>query len=377
MDLREELIDIAGELEKLVTQGQEPHIQEPLNQLKRTAEEVGKAWSLSWIGYQANVYYRNFQPPPPGAHFSKEWGLQPTAFVPDSTTGDWVEYDPEQVRKLISQRAGNPNINPAEEFKATANAAIDKHKPTLVSIIEIALGNYQSQFLTAQIEATAKLKSISIRGFFDIWKPERGFSRDSTAIHQGTWMPPHAEILAKVASIQKTIDVISDLKEIAIQAASHIQRQVQHQRLTPNSQSQGTRIFIGHGHSHIWRELKDFLEDDLGLLVDEFNRISPAGVPTIGRLKTMLNSAMFAFLVMTGEDEQPGGDVRARENVVHEAGLFEGHLGFEKAIVLLEEGCKEFSNIHGLGHISFPKDNIRAAFQDIREVLEREGILTK
>jgi hypothetical protein len=50
-------------------------------------------------------------------------------------------------------------------------------------------------------------------------------------------------------------------------------------------------------------------------------------------------------------------------------------LGFSKGIVLLEEGCEEFSNIEGLGQIRFPKGNIKAVFEDIRAVLEREKIL--
>jgi predicted nucleotide-binding protein len=62
-------------------------------------------------------------------------------------------------------------------------------------------------------------------------------------------------------------------------------------------------------------------------------------------------------------------------NVIHEVGLFQGRLGFTKAIVLLEEGCAEFSNIHGLGQLRFPRGNIRAIFEDIRQVLEREGLL--
>ena len=37
------------------------------------------------------------------------------------------------------------------------------------------------------------------------------------------------------------------------------------------------KIFIGHGGSHIWRELKDFIVETLGLEYEEFNRISPAG----------------------------------------------------------------------------------------------------
>jgi hypothetical protein len=65
-----------------------------------------------------------------------------------------------------------------------------------------------------------------------------------------------------------------------------------------------------------------------------------------------------------------------RANVIHEAGLFQGRLGFEKAIILLEYGCAEFSNIHGLTQIRFPKDNISACFE-VRRVLERERILPR
>jgi len=60
-------------------------------------------------------------------------------------------------------------------------------------------------------------------------------------------------------------------------------------------------------------------------------------------------------------------------NVVHEAGLFQGRLGFQKAIILLEEGCEDFSNIDGLGRIGFPKGTISAKFEEIRAVLRREA----
>lgn len=100
-----------------------------------------------------------------------------------------------------------------------------------------------------------------------------------------------------------------------------------------------------------------------------------AGVTNIARLSEMLDAAGVALLVMTGEDEQADGVLRARLNVVHEAGLFQGRLGFTKAIILIEEGCEGFSNIEGLGQIRFPRGNIKAAFDEIRQVLEREGIL--
>ena len=141
------------------------------------------------------------------------------------------------------------------------------------------------------------------------------------------------------------------------------------------SDTGGTKVFIGHGRSPDWRELKEFIQERLQLPYEEFNRVTPAGLATPNRLTEMLDQACMAFLVMTAEDEQTDGTLHARENVIHEAGLFQGRLGFKRAIILLEEGCEEFSNIHGLGQIPFSKGKISAAFEGVRQVLEREGII--
>ena len=138
--------------------------------------------------------------------------------------------------------------------------------------------------------------------------------------------------------------------------------------------NENKKIFIGHGGSHIWREIKDFIEDTLGLDCVEFNSVSPAGKSTVDRLKEMLEESCMAFLIMTGEDEQPDGKLRARSNVIHEVGLFQGKLGFERAIILLEEGCEDFSNIHGITYIPFPKGKINTTFGEIIRVLKRESI---
>lgn len=137
----------------------------------------------------------------------------------------------------------------------------------------------------------------------------------------------------------------------------------------------GKRIFIGHGRSPVWRELKDFVSDRLKLPWDEFNREPVAGYATSERLHAMMDQAAFAFLIMTAEEEHADGTVHARMNVVHEVGLFQGKLGLRKAIVLLEDGCSEFSNIVGLSQIRFPRGDIAARFEEIRRVLEREGLV--
>jgi len=140
---------------------------------------------------------------------------------------------------------------------------------------------------------------------------------------------------------------------------------------------QPRRVFIGHGQSSEWRVLKDFLVDRLRLEYDEFNRDPAAGLSTTERLSQMLDSSGFALLVMTAEEEQVDGSFRARANVIHEIGLFQGRYGFRRAIILLEQGCAEFSNIQGLTQIRFPPRNILAASEEVRRVLEREGLLSK
>jgi predicted nucleotide-binding protein len=137
----------------------------------------------------------------------------------------------------------------------------------------------------------------------------------------------------------------------------------------------GKRIFIGHGRSPLWRELKDLIFERLGLPWVEFNREAVAGLTTSERLQAMLSEAGFAFLVMTGEEERLDATLHARENVIHEVGLFQGHLGPRRAVVMLEDGCAEFSNITGLSQIRFPRDDISARFEEVRRVLEREGLI--
>ena len=151
------------------------------------------------------------------------------------------------------------------------------------------------------------------------------------------------------------------------------------ERMTPRSlrgQDSGLSVFIGHGSSPVWRELKDFLQDRLAVPWDEFNRVSTAGMTNVARLTEMLDGAAIALLVLTAEDERLDGSAAARQNVVHEAGLFQGRLGFSRAILLLEDDCEQFSNIDGLGQIRFSRGKIAAVFEDVRRVLEREGVVT-
>jgi predicted nucleotide-binding protein len=131
-------------------------------------------------------------------------------------------------------------------------------------------------------------------------------------------------------------------------------------------------IFIGHGRSPYWQELRDHLQDQQRLRCVVFESSPHAGHLATGVVTEMVDKASVAFLVHSAEDEQADGSMRARENVVHETGLFQGRLGFERAIILREEGCEDFSNIAGVQEIRFHAGNIRETFGEVVATIRRE-----
>jgi predicted nucleotide-binding protein len=349
------------------------NVEDALQALAKAAENVGKAWSGSWLGYQSRVYYKDLKPPPAGAHFSSEWGFQEMGWVDGATTGEWEEVSAERVETHIRRLAGNPDLDPVRNASIPVLTQFQDDKAEVISIITTELSQSPDSYLASLKEGVVKLHARSKIEILNIMLPKgQIFSRDTLAVTQGSQAPPHISMLAEVRALQQPRLVCEELSKLARKAASHIARKSRRQR---GAEIVGTNVFIGHGRSLLCKELKDFLQDRLNLPWDEFNRVPVAGVTNIARLSEMLAAAAIAFLVVTGEDELADGSVQARMNVVHEAGLFQGRLGFSKAIILLEEECKEFSNIQGLGQIRFPKGNIKAVFEDVRAVLEREGVL--
>ena len=209
--------------------------------------------------------------------------------------------------------------------------------------------------------------------FIQVWEPKgQIMTRDMIAMGQGNKVPPHLRLKAEAGAIRQPFIICDEASKICRKAASHLERK--EQRVVRESRV-GTNVFNGHGRSQAWRELKDFVQDRLHLPWDEFNRVPVAGVTNQARLAEMLDAAAVALVVMTAEDETAEGAMQARMNVIHEVGLFQGRLGFTKAIVVLEESCEEFSNIQGLGQIRFPAGNIASCFEEVRRVLEREGVI--
>jgi len=134
-------------------------------------------------------------------------------------------------------------------------------------------------------------------------------------------------------------------------------------------------IFIGHGRSKLWARLQLFLQNEMGLKTIAYESDSHVGESIVPILGSMLRQATFAILILTAEDETAEGAKRARQNVVHEAGLFQGQLGFPRAILLKQSSVEDFSNVAGLQYIPFDNENIEATFWELQRVLKREGLV--
>lgn len=367
-----ELDETAQQLRSAVAEGDAADMRGPLEALDNVLEAVHKSWSGSNLGYHARTYYADFLPPPADDLFNKEWGL----IRGGTRIRGWVVHDDEaDVKAYILDRAGITSLKPLQVKSDHARQQLLQSKETIASILANCVAAQPDAYLSGLAEKVADISAPSATSFSRQFLPSgQIMSRDSTAINQGLRVSPHHYVYGDRQAIEAPYICLRSLADHAENAAKHLRRRPVDPPMAVAAQL-GSRVFIGHGGSPQWRELKDYIQDQLGVPVDEFNRVPTAGFATIARLSEMLDSAAMAFLVMTAEDETPSGGFRARQNVIHEVGLFQGRLGFDKAIVMVEEGCDDFSNIHGLTQIRYPKGAISAKFHEIHAVLEREGLV--
>ncbi len=129
------------------------------------------------------------------------------------------------------------------------------------------------------------------------------------------------------------------------------------------------RVFISHGSSNDWRAVQDHIEKDLNLPTLELAQEANRGRTVLQKLTEESDRCSYAVVVMTGDDQIPGDAPRARQNVMHEIGFFQGKYGLPRVCLLHEEGTDIPSNIDGLVYLSFPKGLISASFSALSREL--------
>ncbi len=131
--------------------------------------------------------------------------------------------------------------------------------------------------------------------------------------------------------------------------------------LAPPAAPTPRRVFISHGRAKDWYAVQAFIEKDLGIPTLELAQQSNAGLTVLGKLEAAAGECDSAVIVMTGDDRDESGQVRARENVLHEIGYFQGKYGLARVVLLHEDGVNIPSNIQGLVYLPFPPGSVETA----------------
>ncbi|MGI9120202.1 MAG: TIR domain-containing protein [Acidimicrobiales bacterium] len=301
----EELRRTGEGMRTVAAAGDDATIQEPLARLLDAAQNVGRSWSGSSIGFHADVYYLGLRPPAPGHHFSQEWGFLGQF---QGTTGPWPQYPHDDVIAEVERLADNPDLSEIRKESAEARELVADAQDDVLSMLRSVRD--PDPHLTDLIEAVATLSVVTYDDAVQAFLPGRVMSRDTTALGQGMRAAPHQHVIANIIHIKGPFQAASDLAKLCDRAGRHLSR-VLNGGDTDTTGWTG-HVVIGHGRSPLWRELKDFVTDRLGLEVDEFNQVPTAGVTTAARLAEMATGAGLALLVATAEDEHADGTKTAR-----------------------------------------------------------------
>ncbi len=260
-------------------------------------------------------------------------------------------------------------MNKIEELKFNIEAllhAIKEDKKFFAAIFNFV--EQLHSLVTVRIqEATKKeIKFLSekIEAFFKDYRPTG----------DGLYFPPHEtsrndDTVKDIYRLSEELSSLSD-EEFDKLKPSSLSKQKQ------KSKSKTQKVFIGHGRSKLWARLQVFLKDELHIDTISYESESRVGESIVPLLEKMLDQATFAVLVLTAEDQSGEGSKRARQNVVHEAGLFQGRLGFDKAILLVQRGLEGFTNIDGLQYIPFSDENIEETFYQLQRSMKQKGMIS-
>jgi len=132
----------------------------------------------------------------------------------------------------------------------------------------------------------------------------------------------------------------------------------------------GSRIFLGHGRNPVWSRIYTFIQDELHFQVEAFETESHISSHIVDALTGFLDRCDVAVIIMAGDDFTSEGNMRARQNVIHEIGIFQGRHGFERVIVFQEDGVEGFSNISGLQTVRY-KENPQQGFYELGRALNK------
>jgi len=183
-------LEIAGECQDLADEMETKGFRILSERVDEGVRIVERSWSRSWLGYQSHVYYRDFEPPPPGDHFSSEWGFE-NAFS-NPTSENWIEVGSEDVSRAIYEIADNPNDSIFRVRSTEVSKLFFKYQAELNTLLTVDLETTKSDVIEELKNQAKGLKAFySANEIALVNMPEGNvMTRDSLALSQGLQTPP-------------------------------------------------------------------------------------------------------------------------------------------------------------------------------------------
>ena len=170
MKIESKLFQIADHLERLAKKCPS----EQLDAIINSSNEIGKAWSGSWIGYQSRVYYNDLKPVSRWCSIQSRFGIRCNIYP----RGDWKEYEFDKVVKIIINRGGCEDLSLYQSKAEEVRSDFENYQPRLLSLItsfdfEGEKDNYN--FLKELVDKIKKEKIYTAGNYVKVLSPTGKF----------------------------------------------------------------------------------------------------------------------------------------------------------------------------------------------------------
>ncbi len=157
----------------------------------KICEPMEKSWSGSWIGYHANLYFKDFQQPSTNEMFNIEWG---------GING----YDPGWQSRSLDEIWGYIQEKSLIKFDIDdANDKVNELQETADNLKTLLELNSRDEALTQKIKDINT--DFTMQDYIKARSPANIVSRDSEAVYQGMKLPPHIQCQSFAYTIRQNI----------------------------------------------------------------------------------------------------------------------------------------------------------------------------
>ena len=331
------------------------------NSIFEVIDQVSKAWSGSLLGYQANVYYKDFQTPPKGAKFSKEWGINNPITQFDQynmlggSVGEWQEYTNEEVTNYINQMVGEVDISEIIKESNNCKQIFEECKEDIILLINSTDLFKKDTFLQKLTKETEDIIIPSQENFLKNHFPKKmTYSTRDPRVDGNISYPPHLILESSLYEIIANFTTCDLLSKQINKIIKYLSNKIKIEDNMNQPTKPTNKVFIVHGHDNALKnEVARFIEK-LGLEAIILHEQANKGKTIIEKIEHY-SDVSFGIVLYTpcdiGGKTKENLQPRARQNVVFEHGYLVGKIGRKNVIALVKDKVEKPSDISGIVYI--------------------------